>query len=147
MKDTKEDDVGPTIACPDKEMAMGHLEDCIDSEESEPVRPVCWTCCSEFKVSFAPFHEVGGPSAGLERSKVPCVEREGLKRLSEESKGQSGEDIVSSRGDSSDITCPGVAVEDFCAAGEDVVYPRIPWEKTDALQSIVQLQKFSEILV
>ena len=46
---------------------MGPLEECIDPEESEANGFVCWTVCGEFKDLFGPWHEVEGPSVGLER--------------------------------------------------------------------------------
>ena len=58
---------------------MGPLEECIDPEESEANGCVCWTVCGEFKDLFDPWHEVEGPSVGLERSKVPSEEREAKK--------------------------------------------------------------------
>lgn len=107
---------------------MGPLEECIDSEESEADGYVCWTLCGDFTDSFGRWYEIEGPSLGLERSKVPSVEREQSKRLREENKGQSWADIESSRSESSDTTCPGVAAEVFCAPGADDEYPRVPWE-------------------
>ena len=69
--------------------------------------------CREFKDSFGPWNEVKGPSVGLERSKGSSVEREGSKRLREESEELSWAEIASSRGESLDITYPGVTVENF----------------------------------
>lgn len=55
------------------------------------------------------------------------MKREGSERLREENKGQSWADIESSRGELSDTTFPGEAVENFCTPAADDEYPRSPW--------------------
>jgi hypothetical protein len=126
---------------------MGPLEECIDTEGSEAHGSVCWTLCGEFKDSFGPLHEAKGPSVGLEGSKVSSVEREGSKRLREESEELSWTEIASYRGECLDITGPGVAVEKFCAPDANDKYPESLGEMAKVLQSLVQLPKFSEIPV
>ena len=54
------------------------------------------------------------------------MEREGSKRLREENEELSWAEIASSRGESLDITYPGVTVENFCALDANDEYPRVP---------------------
>ena len=73
------------------------------------------------------------------------MEREGSKRLREESEELSWAEIASSRGESLDITCPGVAVENFCAPHANDEYPRVPWGGSNVSTEPVYLLKSSEI--
>ena len=44
-----------------------------------------------------------------------------------------------------DITCPGVAVENFCAPDANDEYPRVPWGGSNVSTEPVYLLKSSEI--